>query len=649
MKSKPKTRGEKISESKKLWHAQMSAADKTAMASVMNDAQRRIRAAWTDEERAAYSAKCSEAHKKRHAETSPEDKARASEKRRQSLLAYWADKKGRQKGSERSRKISEAQKRTQANMTDKDRERRNEVLRRANKIAISVPRKPLAPEKAAAANAKRAVAWTSELRNEVSKKVKEIDATRSAEEKAEITKRRVASYHSRTAEEKAATSAKISQNYHSRSLEEKTRIHEKTLATKRKNGSFHTSKPEEDAFLLLAEVFGPHKVYRNHYSAVYPYACDFVINPYPNKPCRLKDAIFIECNFHWTHGGEPYDESNPEHQKRLTSIKRKAKTSAYARAALEVWTVRDVAKRNLARSTALSWFEFWRLSEVEEWIERITTPPEVYDTYSTDKLRKAYNRIVEGKPRFVNEFTFNFHKHFYREELRLWDDPVTRCRLLANREKYLRKLSVDLTDQEILAGFRKASIARIKYSHFPVYLVKEFCGMTQPRFVYDPFAGWGTRLLTFNALGVKYLGNDSWKKTVRGCQKIVKWLSSVSSTKCKVVHNDSALNDMRESKHDAVFTCPPYPLNVERYNGDAEDLPLDEYWKWWARTVSMSVSQSTRHVGLVVPEKWHGEYAAPIERRGFTLVHSSPVLANGRKDSHLVNRKNLEVMLIWKR
>lgn len=646
---KPKSREEKISEAKKRWHAERSPADKKAWAAIMNEAQRLIMDAWTDEERAAFSAKCSAAQKKRHAEISPEAKARTSEKRRQSLLAYWADKKGRQKGSERSRKISEAQKRVQANLSDEERERRTKVLRRANKIAITVPRKRLTVEKAIEANRKRAITWTETLRNQVAGKIREASIARSDEEKTAIRERRLTTYHSRTAEEKAITSAKIKQSYRSKSAEERAEIEEKRLATKRENGSFHTSNPEDAAYLLLSSVFGADKVCRNHRTSVYPYACDFVINPYPDKPCRLKDAIFIECNFHWTHGGEPYDEHSLDHQKRLRAIRRKAKTSAYSRTALAVWTVRDVAKRSLARATGLSWFEFWCLSEVEDWLKRVTTQPRVYGTYSNDRLLKAYRRLVDGKPRFVNEFTFNFQKHFYREELRLWADPVTRCKLLANREKYLGKRSSSLTDQEILAGFRKASIARVKYSHFPVYLVKEFWSKTKTRFVYDPFAGWGTRLLTFNALGVKYLGNDSWEQTVKGCRRIVSWLSSVSSTKCKILHTDSALNDMRESKHDAVFTCPPYPLNVERYNGDAEDLPLAEYWTWWAQTVRMSVSKATRHFGLVVPEKWQSEYAAPIERRGFTLVQSTPVLANGRKDSHLVNRKNLEVMLIWKR
>jgi tRNA G10 N-methylase Trm11 len=193
-------------------------------------------------------------------------------------------------------------------------------------------------------------------------------------------------------------------------------------------------------------------------------------------------------------------------------------------------------------------------------------------------------------------------------------------------------------------------MAKSKYSHFPVYLSKTFISLTKPKEVYDPFAGWGTRMVTFNALGIAYTGNDAWRKTYLGCKRIKKWLVSNGTGADIALHlGDSAVLSMRKNKHDAVFTCPPYPEAVEVYDNGAETLPINEYWKWWEKVVNKSVSISTKTFGLVIPEKWEAAFSEPIERKGFVLIHKEIVLLSGRKSSHLVKKKNFETMLIWRR
>lgn len=56
----------------------------------------------------------------------------------------------------------------------------------------------------------------------------------------------------------------------------------------------------------LAVTFGPDDVVRQYRDPRYPFFCDFYV--------RSLD-LFVECNFHWTHGLGLgfYDRDNPDH------------------------------------------------------------------------------------------------------------------------------------------------------------------------------------------------------------------------------------------------------------------------------------------------------------------------------------------------
>ena len=84
----------------------------------------------------------------------------------------------------------------------------------------------------------------------------------------------------------------------------------KALETKKKNGTFNSSKPEEDYYNLLKEKYGEEDVVRQYRDERYPFACDFYIKSLD---------LFIECNYSWTHGGHPFDENNEEDLKLLSS------------------------------------------------------------------------------------------------------------------------------------------------------------------------------------------------------------------------------------------------------------------------------------------------------------------------------------------
>lgn len=129
--------------------------------------------------------------------------------------------------------------------------------------------------------------------------------------------------------------------------------------TKRKNKSFNASKPEQIVKSTLEEIFGKNDVAYQYSDDRYPFECDFYI--------KSKD-MFIECNFHWTHGFHPFDESNPEDI--ATRNKWREKGTKFYLKALEVWTIRDVAKRETAERNKLNYVSLYTQKDYEEFIAK---------------------------------------------------------------------------------------------------------------------------------------------------------------------------------------------------------------------------------------------------------------------------------------
>lgn len=127
---------------------------------------------------------------------------------------------------------------------------------------------------------------------------------------------------------------------------------EKRFNTLVKNNSFNKSIPEEKSYILLKEKYPD--VLRQYKSTVYPYHCDFYI---PSLD------LYIECNYHWTHGGHPYDPLNSEDIKKYNKWK-----TIYNFKYCETWTIRDVKKRNTAKQNNLNWLEFFSIQELKDWL-----------------------------------------------------------------------------------------------------------------------------------------------------------------------------------------------------------------------------------------------------------------------------------------
>lgn len=137
-------------------------------------------------------------------------------------------------------------------------------------------------------------------------------------------------------------------------LSHSQKANEKRYNTMKENNSWSTSKPEEEFYNNLCFYFGQKNIERNYCDNIrYPFHCDFYVKPID---------LFIECNFHWTHGGHPYDKNSIQDQVILERWK--SKHTKYYDKAIETWTIRDVNKHKYVKSNNLNYIEFYDESEV---------------------------------------------------------------------------------------------------------------------------------------------------------------------------------------------------------------------------------------------------------------------------------------------
>lgn len=140
----------------------------------------------------------------------------------------------------------------------------------------------------------------------------------------------------------------------------KEQILQKRNETKRRNNSFHISKPELLVKQFLEQVFSD--VQYQHISKEYPFSCDFYV---PSLD------LYIECHFNWTHGGRPFDENDESCIEQLDTWKEKAKTSQFYQNAIYQWTDLDVRKRQCVIDNNLNWLAFYSIGDFEEWLNKL--------------------------------------------------------------------------------------------------------------------------------------------------------------------------------------------------------------------------------------------------------------------------------------
>ena len=133
------------------------------------------------------------------------------------------------------------------------------------------------------------------------------------------------------------------------------------LETKRRNNSFHTSKPEEELYLYIKEKF-PSVIRQYKDKERYPFCCDFYIQELD---------LFMELNGTWTHGKHPFDINSKEDISILNIWKEKSKEHPFYLSAIKTWTIYDVKKRNKAKEENLNFHEFWNINEAKQFIDKL--------------------------------------------------------------------------------------------------------------------------------------------------------------------------------------------------------------------------------------------------------------------------------------
>ena len=136
---------------------------------------------------------------------------------------------------------------------------------------------------------------------------------------------------------------------------------EKGIQSMRDRGIFKggTSSQEIKIWDKIKEYF-PDVLHSWKDEDKYPFNCDFYI---PSLD------IWIELNFHWTHGKHPFNENNKNDIDRLNYMK--TKNDRYYNKAINVWTISDPLKHKIAMENGLNYFRFYTEQEFEEWFNKI--------------------------------------------------------------------------------------------------------------------------------------------------------------------------------------------------------------------------------------------------------------------------------------
>ena len=138
---------------------------------------------------------------------------------------------------------------------------------------------------------------------------------------------------------------------------------DKVGESKRKNKTWSTSKPEEIMYEILCDKFGEDDVVRQYKEFRYPFHCDFYIKSLD---------LFIELNATWLHGYHWFDKTDMNDLDKLNQWLNNVKSGKkFYNVAIDVWTRRDVIKRQTALNNNLNYVVFWKndLSDFKDWIE----------------------------------------------------------------------------------------------------------------------------------------------------------------------------------------------------------------------------------------------------------------------------------------
>lgn len=140
-------------------------------------------------------------------------------------------------------------------------------------------------------------------------------------------------------------------------------VQRKGYLTMKRNGTLdkRNSKAENECYELLKEIYPD--IIRQYYDKDrYPWKCDFYV---PSKD------LFIEYQGFYTHGTHPFDKNSKNDLDELENLKSKYKDWKKLPQIISIWTIKDVEKRNTAKLNNLNYIEFFTISQLQEYINKV--------------------------------------------------------------------------------------------------------------------------------------------------------------------------------------------------------------------------------------------------------------------------------------
>lgn len=154
-------------------------------------------------------------------------------------------------------------------------------------------------------------------------------------------------------------SKQYKQTMSSKTEEQLKDIQNKIYETKKKNNTLNISKPEKYYENILKEKYSDNLVCQ-YKSQKYPFACDFYIKHLD---------LYIDLNFHWTHGKHLFNINNVKDQEILMLWQQRSLKSKFYQNAIYTWTDLDVRKDKITTQNNINRLVFYNENEFNSWLK----------------------------------------------------------------------------------------------------------------------------------------------------------------------------------------------------------------------------------------------------------------------------------------
>lgn len=419
-------------------------------------------------------------------------------------------------------------------------------------------------------------------------------------------------------------------------------LRSKAHQTRKRNGTCATSQIENKIYDYIKSIY-PDAVHHYRNSTIYNQYCGDIFIPSIN--------LMVEVQGHTSaHGHEAFNPTDMEHLNKVrylyskVQINIKESTKMMYENFIDSWIRRDPHKRELSIKHGFKLLEIFQLEPipfVKKQIDRVlhgldykyTEKEMQYELMRIKYCEDGYDRIPN-----TNKIIISFQPFFYSNENCLWNNPIIRRKIIANRMKYLNKMEDELTDRELLRGFKISGI-HYGFSHFSPFWIKQFIKEYNIKSIYDPCGGWGHRIL--GAGETTYIYNDINTEIYNG----VKLICEHFNLKNKSLYNNDATLFIPEENYECVFTCPPY-YDIEDYGNKKQWEDYKDWIKWFESIIDKSVKKEIKYFAFVMTSKYTDDLIKSCMKKGMILDKVQSL--GNRHGSHFGKSKYQDTLIIFK-